>query len=252
MGRHFKIIINNLKSVLGFKRILLISIIYIVVFYAKINILSQLGSLYEYVAIIFQGPKSLSENIMELFIWSLYQFYLIYIIGDYFYRELKIRNVYVFSRIGNKTEWFLHTQFTSIIVCITYYLIGIILIALCGFTLNRQIIMNNKFCDIVNIFFILSLSSYFITTVYIALVVIIKKHNVSFLILILVLYLSIEVGYIFKIDAYIPFTQGILIKHLMPNIGFFGSCLNLSFFIIINYYFIKRYIVKNDFLTIMD
>ncbi|NSB15964.1 hypothetical protein [Clostridium beijerinckii] len=251
MKRHLKIIANNLKTSFGFKKFFCVIAIFIVIFKIKLNVHSDLISLDDFIKIIFHGPNNLLDNILELLIWSLYQFYLFYIAGDYLYRELKLQSVYNISRLGSKIKWYIYNQLNLAIICLFYYIIGIASITVCLFISNEKVIINNIY-DIVNVYFILFISSYFAITVYTIIVLLIKKHNVSLLILIITIYLSIELGDLLNIDIYLPFNQGIISKHLLCNFGYQWSYGYLLLMIILNLFIIKILMVKNDLLIILD
>jgi len=251
MRKNFKIILCNLKSIVSIKKLLIICIIFVFTFSMKISYLDNTVNLSVLLKSVFYGPNNLLNNIIVLFTWSLYEFYLIYIIGDYFYKELTRRGMYTISRIGNKTRWHICMQLSLFLVCLTYYLIGIIVGLILVYYLNIQIVI----CDIyhtLNIFFILGLSSYFSITLYILITILIKDHNVSFLILVVVSYLSIEFGNTFKVDMFIALNQGILSKHYESNFSFLWSYIYLLILIIFNIVIINRVIIRNDLLTIID
>jgi len=208
-------------------------------------------NLSDYIKIIFHGPNTVSENVIELLIWSLYQFYLIYMAGDYLHKEFRIRKLYIISRIGSKFKWYIYTQLTMLGLCLLYYLIGIIVITISIFVLNKHVIIFNVY-EILNMWLVISISSYFILTIYIIAFLLTKNNNVSFILIIILLYLSIEFGDIFKIDKFLPMNQGILSKHLIENFGFVWSYIYLSLLIVINLFIIKHLILKNDLLSIIE
>ncbi|KAJ50085.1 hypothetical protein BD780_004192 [Clostridium tetanomorphum] len=246
MKRHFRILITNFKSMFTYSKILFIFIIFIFSGFLK---LSSFGSR-DYINIFFYGPNNLFDNILELMIWSLYQFYLIYIIGDYFYKELKVRNSYIISRIGSKMEWHLYIQITIIVACIFYFTTGSIVVGCICFVTRHTPIFS--IYEVLKIILILSLSSYFISNIYISIVLISKNHNFSFLIIIILLYLSIELGNIYRIDAFIPFNQGILSKHSFSNFNLSWSFVYLLVIDIINILLNGRLISKFDLMNILD
>ncbi|GEM_PF-2375830 len=251
MKQGIRMLILNCKSILSLKRFLFIVIIYIFIFMMKKDSFGDVINLSDYIKIIFHGPNTVSENVIELLIWSLYQFYLIYMAGDYLHKEFRIRKLYIISRIGSKFKWYIYTQLTMLGLCLLYYLIGIIVITISIFVLNKHVIIFNVY-EILNMWLVISISSYFILTIYIIAFLLTKNNNVSFILIIILLYLSIEFGDIFKIDKFLPMNQGILSKHLIENFGFVWSYIYLSLLIVINLFIIKHLILKNDLLSIIE
>lgn len=248
MRNNLRIILSNFKAILELKKLVFIIVIFIIAM--KKNSFDNLINLSNYIRSIFYGPNDISTNIIELLIWSIYQFYLIYIIGDYLGKEFGIRNIYTISRIGSKIKWYVYNQLTLVFVCLVCYLTAVMLITIYAFIRSRYInILDIK--EILNIWLILSISSYFILTVYLIIFIITKNNNLSFILIIISLYLSIEFGSIFKIDAFIPLNQGILSKHFILHFSFLWSYIYLSITTVINLFIIKYIIFKNDLLSII-
>lgn len=233
-------------SILSLKKIYIICAIFIFTFYVKLNSRDNIYGLGEFIKASFYGPNNLSDNIMEVLTWSLCQFYLIYLIGQYLYNELEVRSIYTFLRIRHKKTWHICLQITCFLICVVYFLIGLVIGLITGYVFNIKLDINN-IVEVINIFTILVLSSYYIITIYFFSIIKTQAHNRSFLMLIIILYLSIILGSIFKIDKFIPLNQGIISKHFISDFSFRWSYIYLSIMIIINIMVINRLIKKKDF-----
>lgn len=121
---------------------------------------------------------------------------------------------------------------------------------ICASVININFNLNG-ISEIFKIIGLLSLSSYYLITLYIFISLVSRKHNQSFLVLIMTLFLSITLGDILKIDKYLPFNQGILSKHIISNFSYQWSFLFLALIIIVNLIFINRIIVKRDLFQIL-
>lgn len=248
MRKYLNIINNNLKSIFSIKILFFIIIIFIYVFSVKINNYDSNFSFNKTLEIIFAGPISL-DNISEIFTWTFYQAFLIYIIGNYIFNELSTRSIYVIPRLGDKQHWHICLQITCFLACIIYFSLGTFIEFICIAILNKGFNLSN-IIDTLQIVGLLSLSSYYAITVYIFNIMITKSHIKSFLILIVELYVSISIGNIFNIDKFIPLNQGILSKHIIYNFSYSWSFIFLGILIFINLVFINRFIVKRDLLDI--
>lgn len=94
MKKYLNIISNNLRSIFSIKNLIFIIVIFIYVFSVKINNYDSNFSFNEILEVIFAGPINL-DNISEIFTWTFYQAFLIYIIGNYIFNELSTRSIYV-------------------------------------------------------------------------------------------------------------------------------------------------------------
>lgn len=251
MIRNIRIVINDFKAILDFKKLLSIIVAFILIFIMKKDFLLNIVSLDEVFKTTLSGPYRVTENILEIFIWSFYIFYLIYLAGDFFYTELKRRSLYSISRIGNKKTWYLCIQVSLFLLCISYYLIGGILITICSFIFKNSLIVYS-ILDILNIIFILSVSSYFMINVYLIILLIAKSHNRGFLFLVILDYISIDLGGIFNIDKFMPLNQGMIIKHNIEKFSCLWSYMLLIPLIVVCIILINYVINKKDLLAIID
>jgi len=249
MRRYFRIIKGNFQSIISINKLCSICIIFIYLFCVKFTSLNRILSIGKLFELTFYGPNNLSDNISEVLFWSLYQFYIIYAIGDYCYRELQIRCVYTITRIGDKHIWYLCFQFTCFLACVVYFLFGITIGFITLSLLNIHLIIID-ICRILNTLAILSLSSYYIMTIYIIIITMTQKYNQSFLILITLIYLSIAFGGMLKIDPFMPLNQGILSKHYISGFSFQWSYIFLCIMIFFNVIFLNRIIIERDLLEI--
>lgn len=249
MKRYLRIIKNNLQSVFSIGNLCCTVIIFTYVFAVKFSSINDIDSLSKVSNIIFRGPNNLSDNLIEVFTWGFYQFFLIYMIGNYCFKELDIRSIYTIPRLGNKQHWYICLQITCFLACIIYFVLGTSIGFICTSVVNKDFNLDG-IDEVFKIIGLLSLSSYYIITVYIFSIKVSRKHNQSFLILITTLYLSIAFGDILKIDKYIPFNQGILSKHIISNFSYRWSLIFLAILISVNLIFINRLIVKRDLLEI--
>lgn len=251
MNKHLRIINCNLKSILPCSAYIAIACIFILIFTLKINNLYCEPNSFQCINIIFYGPINLTNNVAELFIWSMYQFYLLYIVGNYIFKEFRIRNIYIIGRIGNKIKWNNYMQLTIFFTCIIYYLFGIILDIIGLLILNKSISLADVI-NILNIYLILVISSYFISTIYYIILLVYKNHSLSFLIMVIITYLSIMFGDALNIDKFLPINHGILSKHYFMNFGFKLSYIYLCILIIVNLFSINKFILKNDIVDYMN
>jgi len=243
MKKYLNIISNNLRSIFSIKNLIFIIVIFIYVFSVKINNYDSNFSFNEILEVIFAGPINL-DNISEIFTWTFYQAFLIYIIGNYIFNELSTRSIYVIPRLGNKQYWNICLQITCFLACIIYFALGTFIEFIFTAILNKGF----NFSNIIDT--LLSLSSYYAITVYIFNIMVTKSHIKSFLILIVEFYVSISIGNIFNIDKFIPLNQGILSKHIIYNFSYNWSFIFLGILIFINLVIINRLIVKRDLLDI--
>ena len=250
MKRYLRIIKNSLGSIFSIGSLCCIVIIFIYVFVVKSNTISDVHSFSEVINKIFRGPTNFSDNLIEVFTWGLYQFFLIYMIGNFWFKELDTRSIYTLPRLGNKQNWHICLQITSFLACIIFFVVGTSIIFICTSTVNINFNLN-EIGGILKIIVLLSLSSYYLITVYIFSILISRKHNQSFLVLITTLFLSIELGDILKIDKYLPFNQGILSKHIISNFSYQWSFIYLFLLILVNLIFINKIIVKRDLFKIV-
>lgn len=88
MIRNIRIVINDFKAILDFKKLLSIIVVFILIFIMKKDFLLNIVSLDEVFKTTLSGPYRVTENILEIFIWSFYIFYLIYLAGDFFIQNL--------------------------------------------------------------------------------------------------------------------------------------------------------------------
>ncbi|ELU5588375.1 hypothetical protein SCB17_002866 [Clostridium perfringens] len=248
MKKYLNIISNNLRSIFSIKNLIFIIVIFIYVFSVKINNYDSNFSFNEILEVIFAGPINL-DNISEIFTWTFYQAFLIYIIGNYIFNELSTRSIYVIPRLGNKQYWNICLQITCFLACIIYFALGTFIEFIFTAILNKGFNFSN-IIDTLQIVVLLSLSSYYAITVYIFNIMVTKSHIKSFLILIVEFYVSISIGDIFNIDKFIPLNQGILSKHIIYNFSYNWSFIFLGILIFINLVIINRLIVKRDLLDI--
>ncbi|WP_283719507.1 hypothetical protein [Clostridium perfringens] len=248
MKKYLSIISNNLRSIFPIKNLIFIIIIFIYVFLVKINNYDYNFSFNKILEVIFAGPISL-DNISEIFTWTFYQAFLIYIIGSYIFNELSIRSIYIIPRLGNKKCWYICLQITCFLACIIYFALGTFIEFIFTSILNKVFNLSN-IINTLQIVVLLSLSSYYAITVYIFNIIVTESHIKSFLILIIEFYVSIFIGNIFAIDKFIPLNQGILSKHIIYNFSYSWSFIFLGTLIFINLIIINRLIVKRDLLDI--
>lgn len=249
MKKYLRIIKNNLQSVFSIGNLGCTIAIFIYLFAVNFKFIDYSHKFREFIEIIFMSPINLTNNIIQVFTWILYQFFLIYMIGNYFFKELATRSIYVIPRLRNKQYWHICLQITAFLVCIIYFALGIFISFICGISLNKTFNLNNA-VEIFKIIMLLGFSSYYLVTVYIFSTLITRKHNLSFLLLIITACLSNTLGTIFRIDKYLPFNQGLIIKHMIYKFSYQWSLIFLTILIFINLIFINRFIVKKDLFEI--
>lgn len=245
MKKVFKIITYNLKSTISLITFVNIIFIFIFIVISKSQYLESVTTLSEYIKFIFYGPNNLSDNMQELLNWSLYKFYFLYIIGNYIYNELKLRNIYTISRIGSKFKWLIFLLINILLISIFYYLIGMIIGVIYIVHLNIPITANDIF-SILPMFFLIVLSNCLLSTIYLMFSLVSKNHSLSFILTIILLYSSLSLGSMFNIDKYLPLNRSILYKHYTLNLNFKVSYSYLIIVILISIYVLIKYILKNN------
>lgn len=128
MKRYLRIIKNNILSVFSIIALCFIIIIFAYTFLVKFNSFDDINTFSEVINKIFCGPNSLRNNIIDVFTWSLYQFFIIYIIGNYFFKELNTRGIYTIMRLGSKKYWHISLQITCFLACIIYFVFAFFII----------------------------------------------------------------------------------------------------------------------------
>lgn len=245
MKKFFRILNNNFRSAISIKKLIFIVFIFLIITIPKVCYFNDLTAATDYIKIIFYGPKDLTSNINALLNWSLYEFFLLFIIGDFIYYELKTRNIYTISKIGSKFTWIIYMQLTIFLLITIYHLIGLLIIFISIHTFNFNFNINDFF-NITHIVILLILVSYLMSTIYFFILFLTKNHSLSFIITILVFYLSISIGNMFNLDRYLPLNRGILNNHYFFNLSFNVSNIYILTTIIINLYIIIRCFIKND------
>lgn len=94
MNLHF--IKNNIKSIFSYNKIFIILTFYILILINNYTNYYYLQSNSEIFKSIFYGPINITENLLATFFWSFNQFYLIYLLGDFLYYQLK-KNKYLYN-----------------------------------------------------------------------------------------------------------------------------------------------------------
>ena len=250
MKKYFRLIISNLRATISLRNCLGIIGISILISLPKLMGSLCISSLDEYIKYIYYGPKNLTGNISETLNWIIYQSYLIYVIGNYVYKEFKIRNMYTISRIGSKLTWYICIQINALITCIIYYSINIAVNIMCIVIFNKATEMGNLL-NIANIYFILILTSYLIVSIYFCALFFIKNHAFSFISTIIILFLSILLGDSLNIDPYIPINRGILVNHYILGLNYIKSYIYIILVITINVFISKQILFKEDLLESM-
>ena len=245
ISKSLNVIKNNNKVIFSVKSTLCMCIIFIYAFLEKNNLVSDTYIFGQTLKNIFYGPLNLGSNLIETFTWVLYQFFIIFVIGNFIFKELMVRAYYTVPRIGNKIRWHADLQFACIISCVIYFVLGFFIVFIINWLSNSDSNFNGLY-DVIKILSLLSLSSYYLVTVYIINVLVTKNHVQSFIILLITSLVSIELGYVFKIDKYIPFNQGIISKHVIGGFSLTWSMIFLIILIIINVVIADIMIVKKD------
>ncbi|GKX68176.1 hypothetical protein [Inconstantimicrobium mannanitabidum] len=236
---------NNIKVVFSIPNIFFIVAIFIYILLTQTDLIKNTGNFGEIIKNIFYGVDTLEGNMIKIFSWVLYQFFIIFIIGNFFFKELGVRSYYTVYRFRSKRHWHLCLQIASLLSCFIYFIFGTIIVFLYSVVSNNNTsLINIK--DIIEVICLLCASSYYLVTVYIIYALISKKHALSFIAILITVLFSTQLGYIFKVDKYIPLNQGIIAKHVANNFNFAWSIIFLTIFIIIDVFIINNIIVKKD------
>jgi len=233
MNEFFRKLISNLKFTFFLKRIYFIIGIFILVFLSKLDSMFNCINSQEYINAVFYSPNTLIDNVLEVLIWSMYQFYLIYIIGDYICKEFKLRNIYILCRIGSKKKYIVYLYLNILLICFVYYLIGVSIFCILTMILNKHTFILNLL-SILDMLLMLVISGCFISTIYLMIFSSIKNHIMSFIFTIIYIYLGIIIKADYNINLFISL-----------NLDFFWRIF-LCTILIINLIIISRFIIKDD------
>ena len=227
MNLHF--IKNNIKSIFSYNKIFIILTFYILILINNYTNYYYLQSNSEIFKSIFYGPINITENLLATFFWSFNQFYLIYLLGDFLYYQLKKINIYTIFRFNNKNKWYISIHLTLLFSCILYYILIVTICIIYMFFFHKKVHISES----------LDLN----------LILILKKHNISYIIIICILYSSILLGNLLSIDQFLPLNRCILAKHYSLNLKYSVSYTYLTVLIIVNYLISKKNILLNDFIN---
>ncbi|OOM82423.1 hypothetical protein CLPUN_01250 [Clostridium puniceum] len=233
MNEFFRRLISNLKFTFFLKRIYLVVGIFILIFLLKLDYMFNCINSQEYINAMFFSPNTLTDNVLEVLIWSIYQFYLIYIIGDYIYKEFKMRNIYILCRIGSKRNYIVYLYLNILLICLLYYLMGISIFFILTVILNKQTFVPNLFSTL-DILFTLVISGCFLSTIYLIIFSSIKNHIMSFIFTIVYVYLGVIIKDNYNINLFISL-----------NLDFFWRIF-LYTILIVNLIIISKFIIKED------
>ena len=231
-----------------FNKIFIILTFYILILINNYTNYYYLQSNSEIFKSIFYGPINITENLLATFFWSFNQFYLIYLLGDFLYYQLKKINIYTIFRFNNKNKWYISIHLTLLFSCILYYILIVTICIIYMFFFHKKVHISESL-EILKVSFLMFLSSYFIITLYLNLILILKKHNISYIIIICILYSSILLGNLLSIDQFLPLNRCILAKHYSLNLKYSVSYTYLTVLIIVNYLISKKNILLNDFIN---
>ncbi len=213
---------NKLKAVSGntFKSITRNDIYYIIIINSiifLINFDSIDFDIYKYINNTFIEPS----NVLEILIFSLHKFYLLYIIGKILDIEFSTNNIYFLFRHGNKKRYFCMISKNIFNICIGYYITAIIIPFIlsniftrecnCTISLNCLILLGKTLC-----------TSYLMFIIYLIIFFILNNKMASFIInifliyVLLIIYNILQCNYKFYIGIFIFNLFGLIfaIKHL--------------------------------------
>ena len=122
MKKLSRIILNNIKGMVTFKRI--VSIIFIFVI---INIItsstSEITNLNDVFKNSFYGIKKIIDMPSEFFKFMMYQMFLIYLVLIFFHNEINNRSSITILRIGSINLWAKGVVISIILLVIFYHII---------------------------------------------------------------------------------------------------------------------------------
>lgn len=248
----FNIIKNNIKNIFKYKTIFLSISVFIILFSFQQTLIKELSpkSLFEYITYYFYGVNYIAENIGALFAWTIFQLFFILTMVSYLYNEFHGRNIYIISRVGNKSNWFAHLEVTIILSSIIYFFIGFSTLTICSFFINNNIIFSDNYIKILLVFIVISLNSFFYINLFLLISLKFNHNTSSILWIVILIFLNIDLGDRFKLDLYNPFTQCIFSKFYINGNSFSNSIFILSISNILIMLCLYRTIVKKDLLNI--
>ena len=186
----------------------------------------------------------IKNNIKSIFsynkIFIILTFYILILINNY--------TNYYYLQSNNKNKWYISIHLTLLFSCILYYILIVTICIIYMFFFHKKVHISESL-EILKMSFLMFLSSYFIITLYLNLILILKKHNISYIIIICILYSSILLGNLLSIDQFLPLNRCILAKHYSLNLKYSVSYTYLTVLIIVNYLISKKNILLNDFIN---
>lgn len=229
-NNNLKILVYYVKTVISKSLIFKIILIFILLTYLSKQHFHNLKDNFSIFKIFFNFPDNLTNDIYFIILWSCYQIYLIYLLANFIYQELNFRIVNIISKIGNKKKWITFIHLNLFIIILIYYSIGII-ISIYIFKIN---LTYDKLLYIINNLLYITFINYLMSIIYMILIFTINKYEMSFLIIIIFIYLFIFMKSIF-------FTNNYLIN---SNIYIQYICIILL--IIVNHKILNEIINKKD------
>lgn len=243
-----RIVKRNLISLLTYKSVFFISFVFISNFILTKNQFENEGSL---LLLSFIGPVNLGFDVLK---WLLIQLPYIVIIGEFFYRDITHRMIYIFPRIGNVKVWFTSAIVTIAIFVLIYYLLGFgityTLFKLFGNVQNSKSILENFILFqeyttvslLYNLFSLLVLSSIILILINMIFTIFIGNSTVSFTLIMVFILISILINSTFpNLTKWWPVSQGVLAWHDFTYFTLYWSYVYLLLLLIILpfiYYFV--------------
>lgn len=253
---NLRIVINNIKNIFSIKIIILTILLFCILYHFQLpllcNSIDNISSVSEIYKICFYGTNTVTDNLQSFFAWILFEMFLLLILINYLFGEISGRNIYSISRLGSKNKWFLSTEITIIASCLIYFLIGFISIYICIIGDGKEIFNNFGLVNILSMLLVICLNNIFYVHIYLIISFSIKHKDISIILLIILIVISIDLGNIFNIDLYIPFTQSIMAKHDTKDISLFSSMLLLMISNVLAYIILYIKIIKNDLINLIN
>lgn len=248
-----RILIDNIKSIFSQRIMVLIILTFSLLYYLQIPLINSYSvkAVSDIYKLCFYGVNTISENLISFLSWMFFELLFFLIAINFLICEFKGRNIYLISRMGDKFKWFSIIELTLLSCCIIYFFIGFLsILAHSIFSSSIKFTCFN-FMNIFNVFMTLCLNNFLYLNIYLLLLLNLKNSNTSIIILISLIIIFIDLGYIFNLDLYNPLTQCIMAKHYTNNISFSQSTITLLLYNTLTYILLYFKIVKNDLLNLI-
>ncbi|GAB6169502.1 hypothetical protein JCM1393_19620 [Clostridium carnis] len=244
MKKLSRIILNNIKAMVTFKRI--VSIIFIFVI---INIItsstSEITNLNDVFKNSFYGIKKIIDMPSEFFKFMMYQMFLIYLVLIFFHNEINNRSSITILRIGSINLWAKGMVISIILLVIFYHIIGFLTLSILNI---KMLYISIDVIELLNIFLALILINIIWSLITVILCILIKNEATLFCITLAIFCIATTIDIENKgIGKFIVLDKGMLINYYKYNFNFNSTYLFSLLTIGFLYIIFNRLLKKIEF-----